>query len=268
LTRRILQPLHMSDTAMTLTPNMREKLAPGYLENGAPSKPWTFGDLGAAGGLYSNMRDMLRYLEANLAAPDGPLGPALAMAQKPRAADDSPHGETRVGLVWQTNVTNGNTFKNGQVGGYHAFIMLNRARRMGIVVLANVADSDVDTLALHLVYPTIVAAPLPPGFAPASAGEVSSVTARAKDWFHQLQSGNVDRAQLTPDFAARLTPQFLQQVRTGVAALGDPGGWVYLGAVKQGDVTIYTYRIRLGGAAREWSVGLAPDGKIAGSLLH
>lgn len=35
-----------------------------------------------------------------------------------------------------------------------------------------------------------------------------------------------------------------------------------------GDVTIYTYRIRLGGAAREWSVGLAPDGKIAGSLLH
>lgn len=214
---------------------------------------------------------MVTYLRANLAAPAGPLGAAMAMAQQPRAADDS-GGATRVGFVWLTNVSNGNTFMNGEVGGYHAFVLFNRSHRSGIVVLANVADSNVDALAVHVLYPDLVAAPPPPGppraAATPAAGEDPAVTARAKAWFHALKSGTVDRSQLTAAFAARLTPELLQNVAAQLSSVADPTGWTYLGSTEQDDATIYRYQVELAGQTHVWSIVIAPDGKLAGSMLR
>jgi CubicO group peptidase (beta-lactamase class C family) len=266
LTQRVLDPLQLRDTTLTLSPAQRGRLAPGYSADGHPQPPWRLGALEAAGGLFSDLRDMLAYMQANLAAPSGSLGSAMALAQAPRAPDDSPNGVSRVGFVWLSNVANGNTFMNGETGGYHAFVAFNRANHIGIVMLANIADFNLDSLALHLVYPDLVPAPSPPGISPGK--EDAAVTARAKDWFHQLQTGTVDRSRLTPDFAAQLTPDFVRQVRDQLAPLGDPSGWTYLGSQTEAGVTLYRYRILLNAAPHEWTIALTADGKLAGSLLR
>lgn len=267
----VLTPLGLNDTTFAPSGQQRARLAPGHSNAGRSQPVWTFGDLEAAGGLYSDLHDMVTYLRANLAAPAGPLGAAMAMAQQPRAADDS-GGATRVGFVWLTNVSNGNTFMNGEVGGYHAFVLFNRSHRSGIVVLANVADSNVDALAVHVLYPDLVAAPPPPGppraAATPAAGEDPAVTARAKAWFHALKSGTVDRSQLTAAFAARLTPELLQNVAAQLSSVADPTGWTYLGSTEQDDATIYRYQVELAGQTHVWSIVIAPDGKLAGSMLR
>ena len=166
---RILRPLGMNDTTVVGTAASRGRLVAGYATDGTALPPWDFGSLGAAGSIESDMHDMLIYLKANLAAPDGVLGKAMADAQKPRVAI-ALNGILRIGLIWQTNVRSDITWHNGETGGYHAFIGFDRAANHGVVVLANVADVDVDQLAVHFLAPGVIPAPNPVA---ASAKEAS-----------------------------------------------------------------------------------------------
>ena len=147
----------MNDTTPVPTQSSRARLAAGYATDGTPLPPWDFGSLGAAGAIESDMHDMLTYLKANLAAPDGVLGHAMADAQRPRVIIGD---QMRIGLIWQTNVRFGMTWHNGETGGYHAFIGFDRGARRGVVLLSNVADMDVDQLAVHVMEP-FIAAPSP-----------------------------------------------------------------------------------------------------------
>jgi serine-type D-Ala-D-Ala carboxypeptidase/endopeptidase len=268
LQSRVLQPLSLPDTTLTLSPDQSARLAPGFANDGTPSQPWAFGELAAAGGLYSDMHDMLAYLQANLAAPSGPLGPAMAMAQTPRATDDSPHGETKTGLAWIVNVANGNTFMNGETGGYHSFMSLNHEANMGIVVLANVADTNVDALALHILYPAFIPAPVSSAAGASAVPEDPAVTALARSFLLGLQSGTIDRSKMTPEFSQRVNGDLFTQVTASLKSMGALSSWTYLGGEKQGDNTIYRYRVVLGTQTHVWTIVIDPAGKIAGSQLQ
>lgn len=154
LRKRVLGPLGLAWTGVAPTPGMKALLAPGFTEKLQPAQPWDFGELGGAGALYSNAHDMLRYLQANMNAPAGLLGKALAFAQLPRT-DAEPKGVMQIGLLWMTNPHSGITWHNGQVGGYHAFIGFNEKARLGVVVLANTADDGADTIGVHVLAPYI-----------------------------------------------------------------------------------------------------------------
>jgi CubicO group peptidase (beta-lactamase class C family) len=267
LQSRVLQSLDLRDTTLSLSPEQSARLAPGLTQSGAPSPPWAFGELAAAGGLYSDMHDMLAYLQANLAAPSGPLGPAMAMAQTPRAVDDSPHGETKTGLIWIVNVANGNTFMNGETGGYHAFMLLNRDANTGIVVLANVADMNIDTLGLHALYPALVAAPVSSAAGADSLPDDPAVAALARALLLGLQSGAIDRSKLTPEFSQHINDDMLHKISVGLSSMGALSGWTFIGAQKQDDYTVYRYRVLVGTQSHDWTVTIDASGKIAGSLL-
>jgi len=152
LETHVFHPLGMQDTAIDLSAEQRARLAPGFNIDNDPQQPWDFAELAGAGALYSDMHDMLIYLRANMAAPAGKLGPDMAFAQQPRfpIAFD---GVVKIGLVWMTNEKSGITWHNGQTGGYHAFIAFNRAAQTGVVVLANVADTNLDALGTHALAP-------------------------------------------------------------------------------------------------------------------
>ncbi len=154
---RILHPLGMTDTVVTGTPANRAQLVAGYATDGTRQPPWDFGELGAPGSIESDMHDMLIYAEANLRAPAGPLGPAMALAQQPRELIGQ--DDLRIGLAWMTNPHSGITFHNGQTGGYHSFIGFDRATHQAVVILANVGDMTVDLLGVHIFAPTLVPAP-------------------------------------------------------------------------------------------------------------
>jgi serine-type D-Ala-D-Ala carboxypeptidase/endopeptidase len=170
---RIFKPLHMDDSVVTGTPANRANLIPGFATDGTRQPRWDFGDLGGLGAIESDLHDMLIFAQANLAAPAGPLGAAIALAQRPREATD-PASPLRIGLGWMTNPATGIAVHNGETGGYHAVILFSHARHRAVVVLANVADMSIDTLALHLLVPALVPAP---SYPPAD-GEPSPVRRR------------------------------------------------------------------------------------------
>jgi D-alanyl-D-alanine-carboxypeptidase/D-alanyl-D-alanine-endopeptidase len=148
----VLHPLGMDDTGIDLSAAQRARLAPGFNVDNDPQQPWDFAELEGAGALYSDMRDMLLFLRANMAAPAGTLGPAMAFAQEPRFPIGF-DGIVKIGLVWMTNEKSGITWHNGQTGGYLAFIAFNRKAQTGVVLLANVADTNLDALGTHVLAP-------------------------------------------------------------------------------------------------------------------
>ncbi len=158
--RRILDPLGMKDTVTAGTPASRARLAPGYTPDDRSQVPWDFGQLGGAGSIESDLHDVVLYLRAYLAAPHGPLGPAMALAQKPRVPTEIlPGGIVKIGLAWLTNTRSGITFHNGETYGYHAFVGFNRSTQQAVVVFGNVGDPTIDQLAVHVFAPGLVPAP-------------------------------------------------------------------------------------------------------------
>jgi CubicO group peptidase (beta-lactamase class C family) len=63
---RVLTPLGMSSTSITLSPDQRERLAPGHDPYLRPIRTWEMATLQASGSLRSTADDMLRLLDAYL----------------------------------------------------------------------------------------------------------------------------------------------------------------------------------------------------------
>ena len=84
LRTRILTPLGMGATGITLTEDMRSRLAPGHDAAGQAVPNWDLSVLAGAGGLRSNVNDLLTFLAANLDTRRGPLARACALARHTR----------------------------------------------------------------------------------------------------------------------------------------------------------------------------------------
>jgi len=75
---RITGPLGMSSTGITLTPEMKARLAVGHNDQLAAVSNWDLPTLAGAGALRSSANDMLTFLAANLGYVKSPLAPAMA----------------------------------------------------------------------------------------------------------------------------------------------------------------------------------------------
>lgn len=150
VTERILRPLRMTNTRITMSPDVQRRLAIGHNRDGDTVSTWNFDALAGAGALRSTLNDMLIYLAANLDSASSPLGEALQMTHASRAETTSPN--LTIGLAWHLLRANGSTivWHNGETGGYHAFIGFDPARRTGVVILSNSATS-IDDLGFHLI---------------------------------------------------------------------------------------------------------------------
>ena len=149
VTRRILTPLGMRETAITLTPAMRAHLAPGHDADGNVVPNWDMPTLAAAGALRSTTRDMLTYVAANLDTTSG-LGRAMQTAHTPRHEAGSPN--MRIGLAWHilSRPAGNLVWHNGGTGGYRTFSGFDPARGIGVVVLSNL-NAGVDDIGFHLL---------------------------------------------------------------------------------------------------------------------
>jgi len=148
--RRILAPLGMRQTAITLTPSMRARLAPGHDDEGHVVPNWDLPTLAGAGALRSTAADMLVYLAASLDSTAKPLGHALQQTHEGRHATDDPN--LNIGLAWHilSRPAGNLVWHNGGTGGYRTFTGFDAARRIGVVVLCNV-NSSMDDIGLHLL---------------------------------------------------------------------------------------------------------------------
>ena len=142
VTTRVLRPLGMSDTRITLTPYMSRRLAVGHDQQGAVTENWDVRGIAGAGALRSSVNDMLKFAAAALTN-DGPLGPAFTLAQQPRRTLAA---SQRIGLNWLISSagTTEIVWHNGGTGGYRSYLGLDKRNQRAVVVLTNSANGADD----------------------------------------------------------------------------------------------------------------------------
>jgi CubicO group peptidase (beta-lactamase class C family) len=91
LVDRILRPLRMDDTRITLSPSQKARLAPGHSVSGDIVPNWDLPTLAGAGALRSTANDLLKFLAANLDSTSKPLGRELATPHVPRRDAGGPN---------------------------------------------------------------------------------------------------------------------------------------------------------------------------------
>ncbi len=148
LRRRILVPLEMNDTRIALSHDAKSRLAVGHDIDGNPLPPWDLPTLAGAGALRSDVKDLVRFVQANLRRGKPPLAEAMETTYRPRL-DFAP--DQSICLGWHWRKSDKILWHNGQTGGYHAFVGLNPGQSLGVVVLGNTAGGTVDQIAHRLL---------------------------------------------------------------------------------------------------------------------
>jgi CubicO group peptidase (beta-lactamase class C family) len=158
---RILDPLGMDHTGITLTPEMERQFAQGHDVAGNVVSHWDMPTLAGAGALRSNVNDMLSFTEANVGEPTSSLERSMRVTHQVR---EPVAGEVSIGLNWhvlrlgddQIVMHDGGTF------GFKTLVAFDPDRGVGAVVLTNSAQGA-DDIALHLINNRIpLAAPRAP----------------------------------------------------------------------------------------------------------
>lgn len=159
---RIANVLQLDSTRVTLTPALTARLAKGT-SDGAEVGAWEIPTLIGAGGLYSTVKDLARFLGANLGLLHTSLDAAMALTHQSRA--DVAPGKISVGLGWHiVNLDHGPLLMHdGGTGGCRSFIGFRHSPPLGVVVLAN-STVDVADIGIHLLdlsFPLTATGPRP-----------------------------------------------------------------------------------------------------------
>lgn len=148
VTERILAPLHMDHSGITLTPWMQEHLAKGHDASGAVTSNWDIPAFAGAGALRSTMNDMLKFARANLDPGGGRLQRAMQQTHTAR----HPAGAMSIGMNWLIRRVNDRevVWHNGGTGGYRTWIGFDKTRKVAAIVLTNSSTGN-DDLGIELV---------------------------------------------------------------------------------------------------------------------
>jgi len=145
--QEICSPLGMVDTKIgsQLSGDQLGRRAQGYGNDGAPA-PYPMQAFPAgnpAGGLYSTLEDMVKYLSFSMGLTNSSLNTLRPMLFQPyhQAGPDG-----KVGLGWQINPLSGTNnniiWKSGSTGGFNSYIGFIPETGNGVVLLLNFLSPD------------------------------------------------------------------------------------------------------------------------------
>ncbi|MGA2153209.1 MAG: serine hydrolase [Bryobacteraceae bacterium] len=193
---RIATPLGMASTRITLTPEMKERMAAGYNAALEPTRLWDFQALAGGGALRSTANDLIAFLAANLGYKKSPLQPAMAAMLEVRIPGPALNFQQALG--WHIMQHNGRDlfWKDGGTYGFASFIGFDAKAKVGVVVLANsfsLTSGVADEVGLHLLDTSM----------PLAGAPVKERQAIAVD--PKILEGYVGRYQLAPTFFIAIT---------------------------------------------------------------
>jgi CubicO group peptidase (beta-lactamase class C family) len=149
---RVLGPLGMTSTGISLSPEMKARLAVGHGANLEPLPNWDLGVFAGAGALRSSANDILTFLAANLGYSNTPL--AAAMAAQVSIRRPTGTGGFEIAYNWLIQTKNGKSiiWHGGLTGGYRTYMGFDPKARVGVVVLSNLASPAIpDDIGRHLL---------------------------------------------------------------------------------------------------------------------
>lgn len=141
--QRILQPLGMRMTGYQREGELAAWLARGRHPSGRQAPHWDASEaIAGAGGLRSNIDDMLLYLRAQLSPPDNGLGRAIRMTHQVQHR----FPEFAAGITWPIRAAGGRTIyaHSGGTGGFSTLMAFDPERRTGVVMLTNTGGFEDD----------------------------------------------------------------------------------------------------------------------------
>jgi len=140
LRAKILTPLRMNATTVSLNPADRDRLAPGWDDKGQRAI-LPVGDE-AAGGLKSTTDDMLSYIRWQIDETDPAVRLSHERVWTAKAPVFGDQGTFGIGLNWQIAELSGRRviFQDGMIEGYSALVVIEPESKLGIVLTANQLD--------------------------------------------------------------------------------------------------------------------------------
>lgn len=144
LRRHLLDPLQMHDTLMQVDAAHASRAAVGYsLRDGrVRERDWDMESLSAAGGLYSTVEDLARFLALHLRAGTHDILPvasgSLTEMQLPQRVLDN--WDQAIGLGWHVRPMGEAgevVWHTGALGGYSSYMGLSRRHDVGVIILTN-----------------------------------------------------------------------------------------------------------------------------------
>jgi len=142
--QRIFDPLKMTESGVSLSESSSRRLAPPHNSALVEDHVWDFDALAGAGSIRSTVTDMLRFIQANLKPTETEIGKAIDLAWE----KSLPAGKDQfaMGLGWMIAGDGSTRWHNGQTGGYHSIVFVNRDLEAGLVLLSNTATTELDAL--------------------------------------------------------------------------------------------------------------------------
>jgi len=190
---RIVEPLEMSMTGITLDGEMLQWMTVGHNQQGDDVPLWDLPALAGAGALRSNLVDMLAFLDANLGPPASQLERSMRASHELR---ESAGPGMSVGLGWHILSVGEQriVWHNGGTAGFRTFIAFDADARVGVVVLTNSAHGA-DDIGFHLLNPELPLTPAPAP--PRERGEIAVA--------REILETYVGEYQLAPTFSIVIT---------------------------------------------------------------
>lgn len=148
LQQRVLAPLGMHDTAISITPEQARRLAPGHDRYLQPVQSWEMVAMPGSGSLRSTVNDMLTFVAAYL-DDGGPLQAAMTQQLMRRAPANPAQA-----LGWAISRVGDSAIVGHRGGkeGYRSAAVFDPVTKRGVVVLANARTEDEPgDLAMHLL---------------------------------------------------------------------------------------------------------------------
>jgi CubicO group peptidase (beta-lactamase class C family) len=155
---RVLLPLKLRSTAVTMSPELKARLAAGHDASLRPAPAFSelpsYSLMAAAGGLVSTANDLSRLLSVALGYERSPLAPAIAAQLLTRRPGPRPGVEQALGWVVEETGDGPLVFHDGGTFGYASAMAWDPKRRIGVVVLLSQVG-DVGDIARHLLRPGV-----------------------------------------------------------------------------------------------------------------
>jgi|GEM_PF-185669 len=197
---RVIGPLGMASTTITLTSDEKLRLAVGHNSSLQKVANWDLASLAGAGALRSTANDLMTFLAAAMGLSTLPPTPGADFAATLAVTRPTPTPTLTQALGWEIlHGPAGDIVEHGGgTGGYHTFIAYNPKTKVGVVMLTNAETlNGGDDIALHILTGSPVRA-LPPPPPPPPERHAISLDAKAMDAL-------VGRYALAPDVTVTVT---------------------------------------------------------------
>lgn len=147
LSQQFLGPMGLGDTRVALQGLDLSRSAQGYSDFFELIPFWDLNVLEGAGVLKTTVNDMLKYARLQMSNDDSIFSRAARMTHERRDGTDSE--DTNIGLIWDLTRLGEHSviLHGGATGGYRANLILDPEKKVGGMILSNVAVSPSCVLA-------------------------------------------------------------------------------------------------------------------------